>query len=368
MTAARVWAHNGDMSLTAIATPIILAILKVAAVALAGFWMARRGLLHAAALADLSHLVIKVLVPCLIFSNAAAGFTGLSLASSLLVVLGAPVVLAIGYGMGSALARLLRVQPSHWRAVVSAATFGNSAYLPIAVATAVLPPLASAFPGGTATQASTVAATSIIYISLFGVLYSPLFWGFGLAWLQEEARTEAGQRRVTLARFLPPPVVGVLLGYFVGLTPIHLLLTPPQAPLHFVFQAVSDIGRLTITMANLILGGMLAQAVAGRNLNGRDGAGAALAKLVAVPAATLFLLSLTRGWWAGDAARALAAFVLFLQAVTPPATNLAVMSRTKGVPNESGKVIPGLLLVTYPLAALTMPLWLLAFFRVMTAR
>lgn len=358
----------GGMSLTAIATPIVLAILKVAAVALAGFWMARRGLLHASALADLSNLVIKVLVPCLIFSNAAAGFTGVSLASSLLVVLGAPVVLAIGYGAGSALARLVRVRSSHWRAVVSAATFGNSAYLPIAVATAVLPPLASAFPGGAATQAGTIAATSIIYISLFGVLYSPLFWGFGLAWLQEEAMESAGRRRVSLARFLPPPVVGVLLGYFVGLTPIHLFLTPSHAPLRFLFEAVSSIGGLTVTMANLILGGMLAQAVAGRSLNWRDGVGAASAKLVAVPAATLALLFLSRGWWADDAARALAAFVLFLQAVTPSATNLAVMSRTKGVPNESGVVIPGLLLVTYPLAALAMPLWLLAFFRVMTAR
>ncbi len=134
-----------------IAAPIALAVLKVVVVALVGYALARRGILHSSALADISALVIKVTVPCLIFANAAGGFTALSLASSLAALAAGPVVLGFGCLSGIALGKLAQVQPGHWRAVVAASTFQNSAYLPIAVATSVLPALANAFPGGMAT-------------------------------------------------------------------------------------------------------------------------------------------------------------------------------------------------------------------------
>lgn len=352
------------MDILSLATPIVLAVLKVAAVALVGFMLARRGVLHETALADLSNLVIKVTVPCLIFANAAGGFTGTSLVSAALAVVGAPLILGLGWLGGTVLGRVLRVQAGHWRAVICASTFENSAYLPIAVATAVLPPLAALFPLGAASAVGAIAANGVVFISLFGVLYSPLFWGLGLWWLSEGAAHDGA---APWTRLLPPPVIGVLLGYGVGLTPLHLALTPRHAPLHFVFSAVSDIGSLTIPLANLILGGMLAGAIAGRRWQWRDAATAALAKLIWVPSATFGLLWLCRGWWEHSAALSLAAFTVFLQALTPPATNLAVMTRGRpmGVSNLAPEVVPGLLLVTYPLSVLTMPLWLTLFFGMM---
>jgi len=351
-----------------IALPIVLAVLKVAAVAFVGFLLARRGVLHETALADLSTLVIKVTVPCLIFGNAAGGFAGFSLPSALLAISGSGMVLGLGYLGGRGIGRAARVEPAHWRAVVAASTFENSAYLPIAVATAVLPPLAAAFPAGAVSVPGMIGGASVVYISLFGILYSPLFWGLGLWWLTEDSDSAA--KRHWWRRLLPPPVIGLLLGYVFGLTPLHRAFTPPHAPGHFLFLAVTDIGSLTIPLANLILGGMLAAALQGRRLRFRDSLTVSLAKLVFVPGLTLTLLWLTRHWWAAQAATALAAFVVFLQATSPPATNLAVMTKGKGgaATNVTGQVIPGLLLVTYSLALVTMPLWLLLFFVVLKSR
>ena len=352
------------MSLGEIAAPIALAILKVVVVALVGYGLARRGILHSSAMADISALVIKVTVPCLLFANAAGGFTGLSLLSSLTALAAGAIVLGFGCLFGMALGKLAQVKPEHWRAVVAASTFQNSAYLPIAVATSVVPALANLFPPGVATAPLSIAANSLVVISLCGVLYSPLFWGFGLWWITD-GQAQAGEGRfVWLIRLLPPPVLGVLAGYMFGLTPLHRGLTPQMAPMHFLFQAITDIGSLTIPLANLILGGMLAQALANRTAQARDVFCVISAKLLLTPGITFALLWVFRRWWAHDAALSLAAFVILLQAASPPATNLAMM--TKGFASSPGSrtplVIPGLLLAAYPAAILTMPLWLLAFF------
>ena len=348
------------------ALPIVLAVLKVTAVAAGGFWMARRGVLHPAALADLSRLVIQVAVPCLIFANAAGGFAGLSAGAATLAVAGGPVVLGIGAAFGFTLCRLLRVDARHVRAVVCAATFENQAYLPIAVTTAVLPPLAGLLPPGPDTTAASVAGTGVVLISLFGVLYSPLFWGVGLAWLAETAGEPVSWR----ARLLPPPVWGVLAGFAVGLTPpLRHVLTLPDAPLHFLFAAVRDIGGLAVPLANLILGAMLAGVISsrtggGRVVQGRDALTVVFSRLILTPGVVLLALWLGRGWWAGSGTGCVAAFVVFLQAAMPSATNLVVMSGSRAG-SDAERVMPGLLLACCAAAIVTVPLWLTLFFHLL---
>lgn len=357
------------MSLASVASPIVLAVLKVAVVALVGFMLARRRLLHEGALADISALVVGVTVPCLNFVNA-ANIQGTSLPSALLCVLAAPFVLGLGFLGGSGLGRLLRVTKPHWRPVVCAATFQNLTYLPVAVATAVLPPLAGLFPAGAATAPGAIAGTGVVAISLFGVLYSPLFWGLGLWWLTDAPAGKGASRAEMARRLLSAPVIGLLLGDLFGLTPLHKGLTPAGAPLHFVFTAVTDIGSLTIPLANLILGGMLASVSSGRSCTGRDVVTVIGSKLVWVPSVTLALLWLTRSWWRYDAALSVAACVVFLESVSPPPTNLAVMTKGKDLGNENraGAVVPGLLLAAYSATILTMPLWLTLFFRMMQTK
>ena len=65
-----------------IAGPIAVAVLKVAAVALAGSsWPGAASCTRSAV--DLSTLIVEVTVPCLTFANAAGGLSGFSPASAL---------------------------------------------------------------------------------------------------------------------------------------------------------------------------------------------------------------------------------------------------------------------------------------------
>ena len=214
------------MPVSQIAAPIALAVLRVAVVVVVGFLLARWGVLRTAALADLSGLVIRAAAPSLIFVNAANGFTGLSPASSLSALAASPALLGVGFLAGLALCRLASVKPEHRRAVIAASTFQNSAYLPIAVASSVLPSLARSFPPGAATAPGVIAANGLVTISLFGVLYSPLFWGLGLWWITESNSGGPQKRTAWISRLFPPAVFGVLLGYLAALTPLH---PPPNA-------------------------------------------------------------------------------------------------------------------------------------------
>ena len=351
------------MSLAAIAAPIALAVLKVALVACLGYLIMRRGILHQATLADVSGLVVQVTAPCLNFANALSGSASSSVRASLVLILSAPIVLGLGFTFGAGLSRLVGVSGRSWKPVVAASTFQNASYLPLAVATAVLPSLARLFPPPEGSPA-VLSGNAIVDVSLFSVIYLPLFWGLGLWWLQ--GRTDEEPNHLSWKTLLPPPVIGVLAGYAVGLTPLHRLLVPPGSPLHVALLATEDVGQLTVPLANLVLGGMLALALGGKHLRVRDAFVSSGAKLVLVPGVMLALLAASRSAWSHDRALALAAFVVFLECTSPPATNLAVMSRTKDLSAGSGEVIPGLLLVAYPLCLLTMPFWLTAFFRLLT--
>ncbi|HEX5322765.1 MAG TPA: AEC family transporter [Capsulimonadaceae bacterium] len=353
-------------SLWSTGEPILIAVLKVAAVAAVGYVIARRGLLHEAALKDISSLVVQLTVPCLIFTELAAGISGIRAEGALLLIVAGPLLLAVGWAIGHGLFRLAKVQSHLDRPVIGAITFQNAQYMPLAVATAVIPSLAPFFPG---MPPGSLAGVSVICIFLFCVLYSPVFWGVGFWWLLGGSNL----RQLPLIRLLPPPVIGILLGYLFGLTPLHLALTPPTAPLHFFYTALSDIGGITVPLANLVLGGMLAVARNERRegvsiVRRRDRICVIFGKLILLPLLVYLVLLATRSLWIGaGAGLTLALFVILLEAASPPATNLAVMggSAKKRV---TGLAISELLMSSYLAALITVPLWLILFLRLLAAK
>jgi hypothetical protein len=346
------------------AAPIVLAVLKVAVVAAVGYVLAHRGLLHEAALRDISNLVVQLTVPCLIFTDVAAGFSGIHAEGALLLIAAGPLLLVVGWAIGHALFRLAKM-PAHLdRPVIGAVTFQNAQYLPLAVGTAVVPALAPLFPS---MAPASLASGSVISIFLFCVLYSPLFWGVGFWWLMGGSNL----RQLPWIKLLPPPVIGIILGYIFGLTPLHLALTPPHAPLHFLYSALSDIGGVTVPLANLVLGGMLAVArkeqQAGVSIvRRRDRACVIFGKLILLPLLVYIVLAATRHLWVGaGAGLTLALFVILLEAASPPATNLAVMSGS-AKERMTGLAMSELLLSSYIAALITVPMWLLLFLRLLT--
>lgn len=353
-TLAAFWSAGG---------PIIVAVLKVAVVAAVGYLLANRGLLHEAALRDISNLVVQLTVPCLIFTDVAAGISGIHAGGALLLIAAGALLLAVGWGIGHALFRLAKM-PAHLnRPVIGAVTFQNAQYLPLAVGTAVAPALAPLFPG---MPAAALAGASVISIFLFCVLYSPLFWGVGFWWLLGGSNLS----QIPLIKLLPPPVIGIVLGYLFGLTPLHLALTPVHAPLHFLYSALSDIGGLTVPLANLVLGGMLAVARKESRegvsiVRRRDRACVIFGKQLLLPLLVYIALAATRHLWVGGGAGlTLALFVILLEAASPPATNLAVMSGS-AKERMTGLAMSELLLSSYIAALITVPMWLLLFLRLL---
>lgn len=356
------------MSLSLIALPIAFAVLKVASVAALGYLLGKRGILHDSATADIAGLVIKIIVPCLVFVNAAGGSIGISGPLAAAVIAAGPAVIGAGYVVSAALSKVARIDPEYRTAVMATSTFQNSAYLPLAITSAVAP-LTVAVIGGRGMPATTSIADAIVCISLFGIVYSPLFWGVGFAWLTGGNRAGLSAREFA-ARLMPPPVVGLLIGYAVALTPLHRLLIPTGAPLRFLFAAAGDIGAMTVPLANLILGAMLAQAGSGSREPARNHAVVIATRFLIVSAIFLGTMLLTRHWWIGSPFSIVAAFVIFLESVTPPATNLAVMAKvSKGnTPRRTAEAIPRILLLAYPLAIVLMPAWLLIFLHLMQKR
>lgn len=348
----------------AAAAPIVIAVLKVAVVAAIGYVLAQRGLLHEAALRDISNLVVQLTVPCLIFTDVAAGFSGIHADGALLLIASGPVLLAIGWGIGHAFFRLAKMAPHMDRPVIGAVTFQNAQYLPLAVATAVVPALAPLFPG---MAPSSLSGATVISIFLFCVLYSPLFWGIGFWWLLGGSNL----RQLPWIKLLPPPVIGIILGYLFGLTPLHLALTPAHAPLHFIYSALGDIGGLTVPLANLVLGGMLAvarkeQQEGASIVRRRDRACVIFGKLILLPLLVYIALAATRHLWVGaGAGLTLALFVILLEAASPPATNLAVMSGN-AKERMTGLAMSELLMSSYLAALITVPMWLLLFLRLLS--
>lgn len=353
------------MPLSLIAFPIIFAVLKVAAVAGIGFLLGKKSILHDSATADISDLVIKVAVPALVFANAAEGSIGLSTTAAVGLLIAGPAVIAAGYLVSVFLAKIGRVHPAYRKAVVAASTFQNSAYLPLAVSTVVAPLVVSTI-GGPAMPSASASGASVVCISLFGVLYAPIFWGVGLSWLTDNGRVKRTPAQFVL-RMFPAPVIGLIAGYIVGyVPPLHALLVPPQAPLRFLFDAISDIGAITIPLANLVLGAMLARAGTGEAEPVRNHFIVIVTRFLIVPTLFLALLYATTSTWSKDPLMVTAAFVIFLQAITPPATNLAVISKTIHDSNDrTPEAIPRLMLVAYVLCMATMPAWLLIFLHVM---
>ena len=248
--------------------------------------------------------------------------------------------------------------------MLAAATFENSAYLPIAVSTAVLPALAGLFPPGSVSHPGSIAAGGgRLYLAVRRPVLAPVLGAGAVVASGREQRAAPDVASDGTAPG-PPPVIGVLLGYLFGLTPLHRALTPPARRCIPVPGGRRHRG-LTVTSGEPGAGRDAGVAAGGRQVAWADIAVASGAKLALAPALGLGLLWLLRGWWRHDAALAVAAFVVFLAAHHAARDQFGrgdSAGAAKGDSPIAAQVIPKLLSVAYPLSLLTMPLWLLLFF------
>lgn len=99
-------------------------------------------------------------------------------------------------------------------------------------------------------------------ISFFSVGWSPFFWSFGRHVLVgDESKTGEIGFKQKIKRMLPPPVMGIMLGFIISLTSLSNLLlsnTEKKAPLSVIFNSFQNLGRAANPLALLVLTSSLA--------------------------------------------------------------------------------------------------------------
>jgi predicted permease len=102
-----------------------------AALASAGLWMARRGLMTPGLSKGLSHISVKLAIPCLLFCAVVPGVSWRLLQTTWPLLALPAVYLSIGAALGGALVRLIQPPESFRFSTVAACAFGNTQGIPI---------------------------------------------------------------------------------------------------------------------------------------------------------------------------------------------------------------------------------------------
>ncbi len=312
-------------------TAVFQPLLKLFIIGLTGYLSVRIRFVRVQTIEGVSRFVIYISLPALILSTLGTNLR-LDLVDELALCFVAAFLLNV---LGICIAYFFR-----WIAVpggrqgrrlfLSLSSMQNSGYLPIPLAAAVLP--------------DDVQPLGLLLIFIYMLVMGLIFWSAGI-WLITEG--SATNWRDTMRKTVNPPILTMLLGFLFLWTPVRegfQSLTALQ-------ESLDLIGRTTIPLVMVVLGGSLGDRNSMKTKGGIVTGVSALVKLAVVPACALL------------AVRAIPmdrtfAFVLVLQAAMPAALNHIVVIR------EYGGNVPlaaGALFVQYMVSLATVPFFLYQF-------
>jgi predicted permease len=270
------------------------------------------------------------------------------------------------------------------RATAVSCAWGNSGVVPLIFAEALF-----------RTQPELLAQ-SYAQVSLFLVGWSPFFWSFGRQVLIKEDDTNdtaptigLTKRLAGLKRLFPPPVIGVMAGLAVAVSPLRPLilssaLSENTAPLGVVYNSFQNLGRAANPLALLVLTSSLALGASAKKPEAATAADTktgnattprnplkrwacvSIARFVMSP---LLMLGLLRGMAKVGMVRAASLdpmlwFILLLQSSMPPAQNSVLMLQVAEKGDEASRMarflfslyatamLPVVIIVTLALRAL----------------
>lgn len=279
---------------------------------------------------ELTRVAIGLLLPCFMFEKVLRDFSWHRVADYGVIIASSAAMLTAGLALGWAACRALGVEGRPRRLAMALAAFNNSLNIPVPLAMALLPP----------DEASAV----IVMFTLYNLVWSPLLWSLGV-WLvaADEPRERGGWRRAMMS----PPGLAVVLGVLCRTPLLEGAATHPSLAL--IHQAITWVGEAAIPICLVILGGILAGTAQRRRFDRRVLAVAVLVKLVALPALALAALRLIPG------ADPLLALAIIIQASSPPATNLVIISEHYGGDVDTAGAV---IFLTYLLSLVTFVVWI----------
>lgn len=192
-----------------------------------GYWAAHRGILTQSGLGMLSGVIIRLLLPVLIFANALDGTTRQILFDCYpMILLGAGIYAGL-IGVHAVSSRALGLSGNKRRIYEATMSFGNVGFLGI-------PILSAAFPG-----------YGGIYIALFTIVDQIVLWTYGLYLTTPKEQMTSFQIR----KFFNPALGAIILALAMVMANIAV-----PAPLE---HALLTVGRTATPMALIYLGALL---------------------------------------------------------------------------------------------------------------
>ncbi|MCD4831918.1 MAG: AEC family transporter [Anaerohalosphaeraceae bacterium] len=272
----------------------------------------------------LTAITVRLLLPCLIFSNIINNFQPDKLKIWPLIPLGSLAMTAFGLLAGALVFRKTLRQK---RYLLAATSLQNAGYLILPLGQLLYPEHFAEF---------------TVYCFIFIIAVTPVLWSLGKYLVSPQKENEKWYRQ-----FLTPPFIASLSAIFIVLT--HLKPFVPQ----IIISPISMLGTATVPIATFILGAILAGVSFDLRHHIFDALGVIFVKLFLTPIftiAVLYLLGIHQSY-------PLLAKLFILQSAAAPATALIIQVRHyKGCEKELSSVV----LMCYIACIVAIPFWVAA--------
>ena len=315
----------------------VLTVIKLFLISLCGFLLVRLKLVSRHGLDDISNLILYVSMPALVFFNMIEHLNLNLMREFAVIPIGAVALTALACLVAFLGALISSPAPERRYLYYTMIMFGNAAYLPIPLVMTILP--------------QPLAGEAVILIFLFVLIHTPLLWSLGLYFVVHEKGL-----KIPLRRLVSPPLIAIMAGALCALIPSVRGFLKDGG--RFLLDGTRMVGDITVPLVMMLLGGIIGTLeFEAKTLHPALGfiIRVFIMRMLVLPAAAIVLLVLIP-------LPPLARFVLALEAMSPPATNIVVMARTYRRPTEFISLAQ---LVTYLMAIITLPVFIYIVTRVL---
>ncbi|HOE64066.1 MAG TPA: AEC family transporter [Candidatus Sumerlaeota bacterium] len=305
----------------------IFAVIKLFLISLGGFILVKAKVFKQESISDLSRLILYLPLPALVFLTMLDRFSLKLLCDCISMPLAAMIMTALAAALALAGARLMSVPKENRTLFYAMIMFGNSWYLPIPLVMSILP--------------EPMAKDAIMLISLVILVISPVMWTLGVFLIAHKPGL-----RIPFKSLITPPVIGIVLGGIFSLIPPikQFFFTDGR----FIYDSIKLLADSTAPLVMILLGAVMGALEIKKSMKWSFIIPLAIIKLFILPAIVIpitYFLPIPN----------MVKFMIALQAMVPPATNLIVIIK---IYNRPADLISISMLVTYLIALITIPLFL----------
>lgn len=309
---------------------MFMAMLQLLLIGILGGLLVRRTWVTQEQVKSMAAVTVNVLLPCMILANILKQFDPSASPNWwILPILG---VALSGAGLLMAWLLFRRELPSK-NLLLAMAALQNSGYMALPLGKMAYPDQFDRF-------------ALLTFLFLLG--YSPMLWSLGKRLTTHPAGSIGQPIGGGWRGFITPPFIANVVAVFLVLTGVNVLIPG------MVVESAELLGSATVPVATFVLGATVGGIALGVWPPWWDAVRAIGVKLVLLPALLVTVLTALTAWTTLRVEPLLGNF-LVIQAASAPATALALQVRKYGGDEQQ---TGSLLLLSYALCTLTLPLWL----------